>query len=90
MKLGSIWYCMTKACSQPAYGWVCGIASSAGQRVATSQAAHHAIASSRLLAPMKNSRRCGVAASRAGDRVASAGSGSGPCVQCRLPVQAAP
>ena len=66
MKLGNTWYCITKACSQPAYGEGCGIAS-AGQRAAASHAAHHSIASSRLLAPMKNISRCGALASNRGD-----------------------
>src|SRR5512133_553050 len=66
MKLGNTWYCMTKACSQPAYGegWCIG---NHCQRVVASHAAHHSIASSTLLAPMKNSSRCGASARRAAD-----------------------
>src|SRR5688572_2344806 len=72
-KLGSIWYCITKACSQPAYGSVCGI-DGAPQRADASHAAHQAIANSKLVAPMKNISRCGASASWRGE---SPGAGVG-------------
>src|SRR6478672_6850676 len=71
MKLGSIWYCITKACSQPAYG--CGWCSpNALQRVSASHNVHHSMASSTLLDPMKNISRCGARASSAGEDLVAA------------------
>src|SRR5690606_2319631 len=66
-KLGSTWNCITKACSQPGKMAACGTGSRPGQRCAASQAAHQAMASSRLQAPMKNMSRCGATASRPGE-----------------------
>src|SRR5690606_17913375 len=54
------------ACSHPAWGCGCGMRSVSGHRAAASHAAHHAIASSTLAAPMKNISRCGAAASLTG------------------------
>src|SRR5690606_12987769 len=66
-KLGSTWYCITNACSQPGYVAACGTCISPGQRCEDSHAAHQAMASSRLPAPMKNISRCGATASRPGE-----------------------
>src|SRR5690606_42098812 len=66
-KLGSTWYCITKACSQPGYVDACGTCNRPGQRCAASHAVHHAIASRRLPAPMKNISRCGASANRPGE-----------------------
>ena len=71
MKLGSTWYCMTNACSQPAKTGGCGIAQP-DERFDASQAVHHSIASSRLPAPMKNIRRCGAWTSCRADRAGRA------------------
>jgi len=73
-KLGSTWYCITKACTQPVCSGACGMARS-GQRAPTSHAAHHAMAISRFIEPMKNIRRCGAVASRPGESAAGLGSG---------------
>ena len=67
MKLGSIWYCMTNACSQPGNTGGYGTRSRPGQRRPINHAAHHVIASSTLVAPAKNISRCGAIARRAGD-----------------------
>ena len=56
MKGGSSWYCMTKACIQPAHGPSVG-SPMACQRASTSHSSHHPIASSTLHAPMENSNR---------------------------------
>ena len=58
MNGGSTWYCMTIACIQPAEpAAAAGRCRASARRRAT--AAHHAIASSTLVAPTKNSSRCG-------------------------------
>lgn len=49
--------------------------SKAGQRVPTSHSAHHSMASSRLLDPMKNISRWGAQTSALGDREERAGAG---------------
>ncbi len=65
MKLGSTRYCISSACSQAGgSGGGCGVHN---PRNAPSHNAHHSIASSRLLAPMKNSSRCGARISIAGE-----------------------
>ena len=81
MKVGSTWYCITKACIQPAGTDGCDIAQT-GHRALISHKVHQPMASSTLLAPTRNSSRCGASARRrraGAGRVVSLGIAMPPC-----------
>jgi hypothetical protein len=90
MNGGSTRYCIAIACSHPTWMGGCGNPSTC-QRASTSQSVQQSIANSTLVAPTKKSRRCGAAASNAGEPPAMRSNGQGLLTDCiMLSAPAAP